>query len=224
MSIERKVLQPRPGVSEALRRLNAAAEWSDDEAQLDASDIPQSNGGDAQLVDEIRRAGLPTEAEAARFRAAQRAAPACQQISFPSLATSPKHRSRADSVDSLASWHQHRPPTPTFRPPSVLPTLEDADTASIRTPVSEAFLESGDTDGDKMDTASVFDERQKIAYVALCYLILARRYTGKAATGMETKACWASAMNFSRQLLRRLYLHMDISTEGEHDIYNHLAG
>ncbi|KAI8055488.1 hypothetical protein BDF22DRAFT_742072 [Syncephalis plumigaleata] len=227
MSMEKELPVRKPAVSEALRRLNSGGDWSDDdEADLlkRASSAPGTPMDNSGLVDEIRRTGLPTESDAAKYRATQRAAPPSHKVDFPMPASpassSSGHRSRTDSMDSVSSWQQHRPPTPTFRPPSVMPTLENADTASVYVPDHDVPSGLRGEDNSDLDTKSVFDDRQKIAYVGLCYLILAERYTGRSAAGQEKKAGWASAMNFSRQMLRKLYQHMGLSPEEQKMVEN----
>jgi hypothetical protein len=224
MNMEKELPISRPAVSEALHRLNSGNDWNDDDNNDPkcATSVPGTSMNNSCLVDEIRRTGLPTELDAAKYRAAQRAAPPSHKVDFPMSAfpaSSPSGcRPRTDSFGSISSWQQHRPPTPTFRPPSVIPTLENADTASIH--VSDYDVLSGlqGEDNSELDTKSVFDDRQKLAYVGLCYLILAERYTGKSAAGQEKKAGWASAMNFARQILRKLYQHMGLSPEGKHSM------
>jgi hypothetical protein len=210
LDIERKMSLPKPAVSEALRKLNAGGDWDDDDDDMIGSKkgpyTGSPTGSDVDLISELRRVRLPTEEDAARYRARS-------VNNTSSVQSSARH----DSVDSIDSWMEERPATPPFRPPSVIPTLENANEISASDTVSEPSNEEEAIDESlaNLDTKSIFTDRQKLAYVGLCYLILSYKYTGKEAVGMETKAFWASAMNFSRNTLRKLYQHMNITPAGE---------
>ena len=97
--------------------------------------------------------------------------------------------------------------------PEVPNTLANADVENLTLSRLEKPLpdipEANTIEDELCDTKALLSPRQRIAYVGLVYLILAK-YTHRNEKGWERTTEFASAMNFARRLLKRLYQHMDM--------------